>query len=208
MVDLSPKPSEIADKESVGVTTLTLDRPDLVKYLKSSYIYWLFAAPASGSLPTPFTHKGETECVKQEGIPGQGKDNPQFTFGDHALVQHSTGIYDPSYGVGPKPDLKSWEDGGIGGIGNMPLAVFPFRGDTHFLPGACSPGFILYIAMPGETLTAIATKFGIASASALYGHPYNAAYRLLRPFPAPIQAGDQLFIPKDIASKVSILKAI
>jgi hypothetical protein len=165
-----------------------------------------FTAP--GSLSAPFTHKGETECVKQEGIPGQGKDNPQFTFGDHALVQHSTGIYDPSYGVGPKPNLKLWEDGGVGGIGAMPPGIvsFQFRGDTHFLPGACSPGFILYTAQPGETLAAIAVKFGIASDSILYGHPYNANLRLLRPSPVPIQAGDQVFIPKAIANKVSILK--
>ncbi len=86
------------------------------------------------------------------------------------------------------------------------IVSFPFRGDTHFLPGACSPGFILYAAKPGETLATIAVKFGIASASALYGHPYNADYRLLRPSPAPIQAGDPLHIPKAIAPKVSILK--
>lgn len=165
-----------------------------------------FTAP--GSLPVPFTHKGETECVKREGVPGQGKDNPQFTFGDHALVQHSTGIYDPSYGIGPKADLKIWEDGGVGGIGDMPPGVvsFSFRGDTHFLPGICSPGFILYTAKPGETLAAIAVKFGIASASALFGHPYNANYRVRRPSPAPIQAGDPLFIPKAIAPKLSIMK--
>jgi hypothetical protein len=165
-----------------------------------------FAAP--GSLSAPFTHIGQTECVKHEGIPGQGKDNPQFTFGDHALVKHATGIYDPSYGVGPKSNLKVWEDGGVGGIGAMPpgLVSFSFRGDTHFLPGACSPGFILYTAQPGETLAAIALKFGIASVSTLYNHPYNANYRFLRPSPAPIQAGDQVLIPKAIANKVSILK--
>lgn len=42
------------------------------------------AFPGAGSGVVPFTHKGRTECVKQDGIPGQGKDNPHFIFGVHA----------------------------------------------------------------------------------------------------------------------------
>lgn len=81
--------------------------------------------------------------MKQEGIPGQGKDNPQFTFGDHALVQHATGVYDPSYGVGPKADLKVWEDGGIGGLGALPPGIvsFQFRGGHAFPTRGLQPGF-------------------------------------------------------------------
>ena len=174
-----------------------------------------------GTLPVPFTHVGITECVKNDGIPGQGKDNPQFTFGDHALVKHSTGIYDPSYGVGPKPDLKTCEDGGIAGIGEGFLA-FIYKGDPQLMPGTCSPGFIKYTVLPGETLASIATKFGIASGTALYNHPYNETLRkthtaakswidrlfslFTSPSPPSVSTGDKLIIPREIASKLSILK--
>src|SRR5579864_3607523 len=87
----------------------------------------------AGSLPAPFTHKGQTECVKNDGIFGQGKNNPQFTFADHALVQHPTGIYDPSYGVGPKPDVKTWQVGGIAGLGGSATVAFQFGGNPHFM---------------------------------------------------------------------------
>ena len=160
----------------------------------------------AGSLPPPFTHKGNLECTKNDGIFGQGKNNPQFTFGDHALVKHSTGIYDPSYGVGPKSDLKAWEDGGIAGIGQMPITSFTYSGDPHFLPGACSSGFIVYTAVAGDTLASIAAKFGVASDVALYNHAYNAAFRTSHPPPASVRSGDVVLIPRSIASKVAILK--
>jgi hypothetical protein len=159
-----------------------------------------------GSLGVPFTHKGKTECVKDAGIFGQGKDNPQFTFGDHALVKHATGIYDPSYGVGPKPDIRTWEDGGIAGIGEMPGVSFTFDGDPHFLPGSCSPGFIKYTVVAGDTLATIAAKFGIASHHLLYGHPYNAALRALRPPPGTVVAGDVVVIPRDLSTTLAILR--
>ena len=162
----------------------------------------------AGTRPEPFTHRGETECVKNNGIPGQGKNNPQFTFGDHALVKHATGIYDPSYGVGPKPDLKTWEDGGIVGIGPMPYASFTFDGDTHIIPRTCSPGFIRYVLIPGETLSDVATKFGAASAGAIYGHRYNAALRGLRASAGAVTSGDAVVIPREIASKLAIMKII
>jgi hypothetical protein len=159
----------------------------------------------SGSQPPPFTHIGNSECVKNNGVPGQGKDNPQFTFGDHALVRHSTGIYDPSYGVGPKPNLKQWEDGGIAGIGQMPLLQFTFGGDPHIIPRTCSKGFILYTAVAGDTLDSIATSFGIASGSALYSHPYNASLQALHPAPGSVAPGDIVVIPRDI-STIRILR--
>lgn len=160
----------------------------------------------AGTQPVPFTHRGQSECVKQQGIVGQGKNNPQFTFGDHALVRHSTGIYDPSYGVGPKANLLAWEGGGIAGIGAMPLLPFMFGGDRHIIPALCSPGFIKYTAVAGDTMASIATKFGIASGGALYNHAYNAAFRALRAAPGNPQPGDVVFIPRDIATTLAILK--
>ena len=159
----------------------------------------------AGSLPAPFTHKGQTECVKSDGIFGQGKNNPQFTFGDHALVKHPTGIYDPSYGVGPKPDVKTWQIGGIAGLGGNATVSFPFGGDPHFMPAQCSIGFILYTAVAGDTLDSIATNFGVASGSVLYNHAYNWRLRALRPPPGTVSPGDMVIIPRDIAS-IDILK--
>lgn len=179
---------------------------------------------STGSLPTPFTHKGVSECVKDDGLPGQGKSNPQFTFGDHALVQHLTGIYDPSYGVGPKPDIKTWEDGGIVGIGDgPPYYEFIYKGDKQIMPGKCCPGFIYYTAVAGDTLDSIATKFGTTSGSDLYHHPYNALFLSMHPAPAgsgvidwlsdlvserlpSVSPGDRIIIPREIASKVQILE--
>jgi hypothetical protein len=160
----------------------------------------------AGTLPVPFTYVGNTECVKNDGIFGQGKNNPQFLFGDHALVRHATGIYDPSYGVGPKPDLKTWEDGGIAGLGEAPYLNFTYDGDTQYMAAHCSPGFIVYTAVAGDTLASIAARFGIASAAALYNHAYNAAYRAGHTtLAAPIAAGDTIYIPRAI-SNVAILR--
>ena len=154
----------------------------------------------AGTLAPPETHIGNSECLKITGIFGQGKNNPQFTFQDHALVQHATGIYDPSYGVGPTADLRTWETGGIAGIGDMPFVSFTFDGDPQFMPQPCSPGFIIYTAAVGDTVGSIAARFGVASATALYTHRYNAAYRALRPPPHSIVAGDHIVIPRDIST--------
>jgi hypothetical protein len=160
-----------------------------------------------GSMPVPYTHAGMTECVKKPGIAGQGKDNPQFTFGDHALVQHSTGIYDPSYGVGPVADLHTWENGGIAGVGqgNSPWVIFTFAGDMHFLPQVCSPGFIVHQLAGSETLAKLAARYGVASAAALYNHAYNQALRAKRTTLAAVTIGDEVIVPRAIASKLTVL---
>ena len=163
---------------------------------------------SSNSLPVPFPFAGRTQCVKIDGIFGQGKNNPQCTFGDHALVRYGTRIYDPSYGVGPVADLHAWETGGIAGIGQMPPVSFMFAGDPHFLPGSCSPGFIEYTAGAGDTLASIATAFGIPSRAVLYGHGYNAAYRASHPPPGEISPGDRIRIPRDVATTLTILRIV
>lgn len=168
------------------------------------------AFSGTGSLPPPFPYKGMSECLKNDGIFGQGKNNPQFTFGDHALVKHSTGIYDPSYGVGPKPDLKSWEDGGIAGIGSG-ITWMKYGGDSHGIPAICSPGFVFYRHDVGDTLAYIAARYNVASALALYMHPYNAAFRAQHPAPydfkSLLKPEDKLVIPRDIA-QINVLKVL
>lgn len=124
------------------------------------------------------------------------------------MVEHSTGIYGPSYGVGPEPDLKTWEDKGIGGIGPMspgPVS-FTYAGDMHFMPGVCSPGFIKHTANVGESMMSIALKYGISPPSALDNHPYNKPSG--PPIPASLRPGGMVYIPRDIAKKIAIIKKV
>lgn len=53
----------------------------------------------------------------------------------------------------------------------------------------------VYIVKPGDSLSAIAAKHGIASWQVLYNHPSNAAFRTLRPNPNLIHPGDKINIP-------------
>lgn len=159
----------------------------------------------AGSLPAPFTHEGKVDCLKRNGIFGQGKNNPQFWFGDHALVKHGTGIYDPSYGSGPKADLRSWEDGGIAGVGSGQVGL-TFDGDPHAISKECSPGFVDHVLGPTDTLDKLALKFGAPGGKALYDHAYNAPLRALRTKPGDVKPGDKVVIPRQIASKLAILR--
>ena len=158
-----------------------------------------------GKLAVPLTHEGDVDCKKKGGIPGQGKDNPQFLFGDHALVRHGTGIYDPSYGVGPIANQRLWEDGGIAGIGDG-IVIITYDGDRHYIPQKCSPGFIKFTLGAMDTLATVAAKFGVPSAKDLYDHPYNAALRGLRAKPGDVKPGDLVLIPRAIASKLTVLR--
>jgi hypothetical protein len=158
-----------------------------------------------GTMPIPFTHRGESECTKEDGIFGQGKNNPQFTFSDHALVEHSTGIFDPSYGVGPDQNLKTWEDKGIAGLGTKPYVDMTYGKDLHIIPLMCSPGFIKYSAKVGDTMASIAMKYGVTPANALENHRYNKS-----PGKPAVTAkpGEIILIPREIAKLVTILKKI
>ena len=166
----------------------------------------------TGTLTAPFTHKGQTECVKEDGIAGQGKSNPQFIFGDHALVEYGGRIYDPSYGAGPYTDLKAWETAGIAGLGQgaagsgTGYTAFKYSGVDQYMPKECSEGFIAHTVGSTENMDAIAVTYGVASAAALYNHAYNAALRALRTTgPGSVQATDKVYIPRDI-SNVAITK--
>ncbi|VAW59642.1 hypothetical protein MNBD_GAMMA11-2270 [hydrothermal vent metagenome] len=146
--------------------------------------------------------------MKKDGVWGQGKNNPQFLFSDHALVKHSTGIYDPSYGAGPEVNLKSWIDKDIEGLGDMPPVEFSFNGDRQYIASKCSPGFIKHTITTGETLAGISVKYGIASALTLYNHKYNSSFKVAHPAPVVVKSGDIIFIPREISGKAEILKIV
>jgi len=52
-----------------------------------------------------------------------------------------------------------------------------------------------YVVKPGDNLTKIARKFGIASWRDLYNDPQNAAFKRKRPNPNIIFPGDTLYVP-------------
>jgi len=52
-----------------------------------------------------------------------------------------------------------------------------------------------YTIAAGDTLMAIAGRFGLRGWRAIYDHPWNAAFRRTRPDPNVIQPGDILYIP-------------
>ncbi len=151
--------------------------------------------------PAPYRYRGNVGCVKQNGVPGQGKTNPQFDFGDHVVVVHGGKIYDPSYGVGPVGSPLEYEQKAIAGLGTMKstpqYAQFnQTDGTPQFISGCCSRGFLEHIVTGGEKLSAIAAKYGM-SESALFNNPDNSALKKLRVTPDKIVDGDIVYIPRD-----------
>ena len=55
----------------------------------------------------------------------------------------------------------------------------------------------VHIVKSGETLSLIASKYGMKSYLEIYSHPSNAAFRAKRPNPDKIQPGDQVNIPTE-----------
>ena len=160
----------------------------------------------SGTKPAPYPYLGNTECVKRDGAPGQGKTNPQFDFGDHVVVVHDGKIYDPSYGVGPIATPLEYEWKAIEGLGTMtgtpPYAAFDQTdGTPQFISGLCSPGFRQHVMAGGEKLSAVAAKYGY-SESAIFDHPYNADLKKSRVTADKIVDGDVIYIPRNAKTQM------
>jgi len=168
---------------------------------------------AGNAATAPWTHAGNAasgagRCSKKTGAAGQGKTNPQFVFGDHALVNLGGQIYDPSYGTGPFPDHATWEAASIDGLGRTASGVFNFfqsDGTRQFLTNDCSPGFIQHPVAVGQTVATVAALYGM-TANQLWNHPYNRAIRALRVGGVgTVAIGDILVIPRR-GSNISILQ--
>jgi hypothetical protein len=72
--------------------------------------------------------------VDLTGIPAQGNADPIAVFGDHALVEISGQIYDPSYGDGPYSSAVAWQDASVAGFG------------VQFIdPSGLAANFVLYV---------------------------------------------------------------
>lgn len=85
-----------------------------------------FAGLAANAAAAPYRNLGY-EIDPDTDIRGQGKDQPQFEFGDHVMVWHNGYIYDASYGLrvaaalmpNGLPDTLAYETAGIGGFGDQ-----------------------------------------------------------------------------------------
>ena len=58
----------------------------------------------------------------------------------------------------------------------------------------------VHVVKSGETLSLIASKYGVKSYLDIYSHPSNAAFRAKRPNPDKILPGDQINIPTEIGT--------
>ncbi len=52
------------------------------------------------------------------GVPGQNDPNPPgwFGYGDHAVDTYNGKVYDPSYGIGPFPNIAAWAQQALAGF--------------------------------------------------------------------------------------------
>ena len=72
------------------------------------------------------------DAIDESGVAGQGDINPLAVFGDHALVQKGTQVYDPSYGTEPFSSILDWENESVDGYG-VQFYKYPSRLSTNFL---------------------------------------------------------------------------
>jgi hypothetical protein len=151
---------------------------------------------------SPYTHIGQQgggECTKLAGLPGQGKTNPQFDFGDHVVVAHNDIIYDPSYGVSGYTSVLAYETAAIDGLGTNQRGQYNFAigGTPQFIAADTSPGYI-------EVTTASSTWDTVGMAYSLSGRALRQN-RLNRVQVAitgagPLPDGVTIYIPRAAAA--------
>lgn len=152
----------------------------------------------------PFPFHGTVDCVKRDGLAGQGKTNPHFVFGDHVLTVHGKTFYDPSYGVKMAASKTGYETAAISGLGlwgpiSQPVG-FDQSGTLQLITKLCSRGFTLEQFDPvSNTLTNMKDKYGVASEQAIVNHSYNAVMTWRTTAPNQPNKGDWVYIPREIA---------
>jgi hypothetical protein len=157
-----------------------------------------------------YTHRGH-QSLKQDGVAGQGKNNPQFDFGDHVVVKHGGRLFDPSYGVGPEPDDKSYLTKALDGLGsweNGNAAWVMADGTTHqHIPAECVPynkGFADYRIGP-ETLHHVADRYNVTAQQLL---DWDPVLKGLRGSVDKVRPGDVVVIPTNPRRSVTLTTGI
>ncbi|HEY1932349.1 MAG TPA: hypothetical protein VGG99_10085 [Acetobacteraceae bacterium] len=158
---------------------------------------------AGTSNAAPYTHLGDqtqNECVKQAGLAGQGKTNPEFDFGDHVVVWHNNIIYDPSYGVHGYADVLTYENAAIDGLGTAQRGMYQwaFAGTPQFIALDTSPGYVEHATDGGATWGEIAVQYG-TNADTLEQAPENrGVLTFMNMYPTPVDG--LVYVPRAIAS--------
>jgi hypothetical protein len=151
-----------------------------------------FAGPAA--LFGRYRYTGSA-ALKLNGVPGQGKRNPQFDFGDHVVVKYGGQIYDPSYGIGPSPDDHTYLTGALDGLASMQNGAVGFvmaDGTNQFISADCTPyanGFAEYTVF--TNFADLASGWGLSEVDLLHRYP---ALEALRTTPARVRAGDVITV--------------
>ena len=139
-----------------------------------------------------YPHAG-AGAMKLAGAPGQGKTNPQFDFGDHVVVKHGGKLYDPSYGLGPYDDDKSYFAAALDGLASSSAGMQRFTmtdGTKQFISKDCVPyagGFAEYKI--ATNFATIAAEFKVTEVQLL---AFDPVLKALRPTPDQVQPGDTL----------------
>lgn len=168
---------------AVDTTLLNFDLRFLVKNCKFG----------SGTLAnSAYTHKGErakNEVIKEDGIGGHGKNNPQFDFGDHVVVKYKGKLYDPSYGVGPYVGDDAYLADALAGLGKWPKIKFVHDGTPQHIPKECVPyadGFAEYTIVKEPFEQFAKDTFGKTGAQLFRSCVFADASSKTRLFPAKI----------------------
>ena len=162
---------------------------------------------AGDPLAAPYTHLGDAINADPD-VPGQGKTNPQFEFGDHVVLWHGNNIYDPSYGVGPipaalgavMPATLAYETAAIGGFGDASGRSYDqFSSDLTSQIFAEKIGercLMEHVCSAGQTLQQIVRQHALRVYPGLARGPARAALGnqlLASGYPAgPYAAGDRV----------------
>ena len=142
-----------------------------------------------------YTHDGR-KTTKLDGVPGQGKTNPQFDFGDHVVTKYNGKIYDPSYGLGNTSD-KAYLAAALDGIGYEAFYTFVMTdGTKQFIAKEVTPyasGFAEYTISATVTLDEIAAAHGLGK-QAIFDDVANAALKILRKTVDKVVTTDKIVI--------------
>jgi hypothetical protein len=157
-----------------------------------------------------YSHKGKA-AIKLVGVPGQGKTNPQFDFGDHVVVKFNNKLYDPSYGLGPYDTDTEYLAAALDGLASMQTGEVTFKmADTvhtpQFISNECVPyaaGFASY-TIKRQTLQEIADLYGEADDILLI---LDSALSMLRADANDVMPGDTVVVPVHIDGTFDIAAA-
>jgi hypothetical protein len=154
----------------------------------------------AATLGGPYTHDGQNDVTKNNGLPGQGKTNPQFDFSDHVVAKYNGKIYDPSYGVGADTD-KAYLAGALDGIGYEAFYTFVMGdGTDQFIARLVRPytnGFAIYTISATVTFDAIAAAHGLTK-QAIFDHAANGPLKTLRKTVDKVVNGDRIVITSNL----------